>query len=297
MNRRFLIAVIVAALTVLAPVMHATTAAAAWPKFNPPKSYYLALGDSLTFGYQEFKVQAQVAATGNVYTVAPFNTGYVDDFAKVLAPLSPGIQTVNYGCPGETSTSFRTPGGCYWQTVQGRPLHNAFPVTGSQLDAALTFLGQHPGQVSPITLDLGANDLLAILAECNNDVTNQSCLLPKLHDALSTFTGNLSSSLTSLRAAAPYSEIIVMENFDPIGAPLTLYGVSQLNQIIVQAAGASGARVADAFTPFNVAPPPGQTLCTLTLFCTQGDIHASDTGYQVIADQFWAASGYSRLSD
>jgi len=33
------------------------------------------------------------------------------------------------------------------------------------------------------------------------------------------------------------------------------------------------------------------------LFCTDGDTHASDAGYLVIARHFWAASGYSRLGD
>jgi hypothetical protein len=56
--------------------------------------------------------------------------------------------------------------------------------------------------------------------------------------------------------------------------------------------------LADAFTPFNLASAEPATLCALTLFCTSlNDIHASDDGYLVIAQQFWSASGYGRLDD
>jgi hypothetical protein len=48
--------------------------------FDPPKQYYLALGDSLAFGYQQAKVDDQLAMNGTVSPSA-FTTGYVDDFA------------------------------------------------------------------------------------------------------------------------------------------------------------------------------------------------------------------------
>ena len=70
------------------------------------------------------------------------------------------------------------------------------------------------------------------------------------------------------------------------------------NAAIATAAAKHGVRLADAFTPFNVSPPAGENLCTLTLICPPfNDEHASDKGYALIAQQFWAASGYSRLGD
>ena len=53
------------------------------PKFNPPKNYYLALGDSVTYGYQRSKVVAGLPPSG-------FNTGYVDDFGARLRQIRPG---------------------------------------------------------------------------------------------------------------------------------------------------------------------------------------------------------------
>src|SRR5512145_2391275 len=116
------------------------------PKFNPPKSYYLALGDSVTYGYQQSKVGLPPAA---------FDTGYVDDFAVLLRQIRPGITTVNFGCPGETTGSFIL-GPCLWTTF-GERLHDDF--TGSQLDAAVGFLRAHPGEVSPITITLWGGDV------------------------------------------------------------------------------------------------------------------------------------------
>jgi hypothetical protein len=79
---------------------------------------------------------------------------YADLFAAQLAQLRPQIATVNYSCPGESTTSFLLP--CIWKT-SGHALHNDY--TGSQLDAALAFLAAHRGQVSPITLSLNGNDI------------------------------------------------------------------------------------------------------------------------------------------
>src|SRR5512132_3298290 len=71
------------------------------PKHNPPKSIYLALGDSLAFGFQEAKFDANLPTEDP----AVFDTGYVDDFAQKLRAIDPKIQTVNLGCPGETTDS------------------------------------------------------------------------------------------------------------------------------------------------------------------------------------------------
>ena len=42
----------------------------------------------------------------------------------------------------------------------------------------------------------------------------------------------------------------------------------------------------------DLAKREPQTLCRLTLFCSDGDIHASNAGYQVIGDLMWDVSGY-----
>jgi lysophospholipase L1-like esterase len=259
-----------------------TSVSASSEHFNPPKHYYLALGDSLAYGFQLGKFLGELPSVN----AASFNTGYVDDFAATLRGVRPDIQTVNYGCPGETTVSYFI--GCRYQAA-GFPLHTAF--SGSQEAAALSFLHAHPGQVSPITLDNGANDTTPCLRS-----PDPTCI-PK---ALGQVAENLNKALGELRAAAPNAEIIVLEYYDPFAfvAPSSLSTTQALNVVIATAAAAHGARTADAFAPFNLALPQPATLCALTLFCTPlNDIHASDTGYAVIARQFWAASDYSRVGD
>ena len=66
-----------------------------------PKPYYLALGDSLAYGYHAQQFSAQLTAHYPVIFANEFNDGYVDKFsAAINAP-----NTVNLGCPGETSDS------------------------------------------------------------------------------------------------------------------------------------------------------------------------------------------------
>ncbi len=100
-----------------------------------PQSYYLALGDSIAYGYQPGKGGGPGA----------FDTGYVDPFAAHLRKLSPKIQVVNYGCPGESSVTF-TKGGCP-ALREGPKLHD--PFRGAQLKAALSFLKAHRGRGQP----------------------------------------------------------------------------------------------------------------------------------------------------
>src|SRR5262249_27988304 len=118
------------------------------PQFNPLKGYYLVFGDSIAYGYQLLKVLAGLPPSA-------FNTGYVDDFGVRLRQIRPGISTVHYGCPGESTVSFIS-GPCPWSAA-GQQLHD--PFSGSQLDAAVSFLWSHPGEVSPITITLWAKDI------------------------------------------------------------------------------------------------------------------------------------------
>ncbi len=73
---------------------------------------------------------------------------------------------------------------------------------------------------------------------------------------------------------------------------------TQLNQAQQAAAATVRARFADPFPSFN---PQGNAaietaaICTLTLLCSEGDGHPSDTGYRALAGIVWHASGYASL--
>ncbi len=260
-------------------VLLATTSTAAAPgEYHAPRQFYLALGDSLAYGFQRNGV---------------FNAGYVDDLSVRLVDIQPGITTINFGCPGETTDSFVV----VHCTSVLQPHDN---YAGPQLTAALAFLQAHTGHVSPITFDMGGNDLNHVLAACLTQPDIAGCVRTNLPGALAQVAGNLNLILGELRAAAPRSEIIVLEYYNPFAlypsvAALTTFVVGALNATIAEVASAHGARLADAFQPFNITPPPGG-LCPLVWACVAPfDIHPTSGGYQLIADQFWAASGYGTL--
>jgi lysophospholipase L1-like esterase len=255
----------------------ATTRASQGPVYQPPQSYYLALGDSITYGVEPTKMKPGARPSD-------FDTGYVDVFAARLRKLSPKIQVVNYGCPGESSVTFAR-GGCP-ALADGFKLHDAF--RGSQLKAALSFLRAHRGQVSPVTLTLWGNDSFPLSAKGK-----------RAPNAIASFASRLNGILQQLRGAAPTAEIIVTGAWNPEADRLAkaepLY--RSLDAAIARVAAASRARVANMFAAFNPGSFHAQTarLCRLTFYCSKGgDPHPTDAGYRVMADAHMAASGYPR---
>ena len=271
-----------AALVVLAiPLLLATTTGAATsgttqePVYRLPQSYYLALGDSIAYGIQPQNFAARPSAV---------DTGYVDVLAARLRKLSPKLEVVNYGCPGETTVTF-VRGGCQW-LAEGRKLHD--PFKGSQLQAALAFLRAHPGEVSPITLTLWGNDVFPL-----------SQYGKGARKAIASTAARLGSILRQLRAAAPTAEIIVSGAWNPEANRLAQGEphYRALDRAIAREAKASRARVANTFAALNGTGnvrAQQSRLCALSHFCSKGDPHPTDAGYRAMADAFVAASGYPR---
>jgi lysophospholipase L1-like esterase len=255
------------------------------PIYQPPRSYYLALGDSIAYGFQPTKRPGARASV--------FNTGYVDVFAARLRRLAPKLRVVNYSCPGESTVTF-TRGGCPG-IGDGFKLHT--PYRGSQLRAAESFLRAHPGQVSPITLTLWGNDWLPLLLDkCKGEV---ACVKKRGPGAIAALGSRLTSIVQRLRAAAPKAEIIVTGawNLDPQQLVRLEPMYRTLDAAIAGAASVSRARFANARVVFN---PAGDAqfqqarLCALTFICSKGDPHPTDPGYRGLANAVMTASGYPR---
>lgn len=237
-----------------------------------PKPYYLALGDSLAFGYQPNFDLAH---------------GYVSDFYNDLHTR--GVTTVaNMGCPGESSTTFVN-GGC------PNSLLRKYPYSGAQFNAALSYLASHAGQVSPVTLDLGANDVLTDLnaRNCNANV-------PKFNADLATLDTNLRQViLPRLQAALTVNgtltgDLLVMNYYDPYrnSCPNSLPYVQELNQHLAADVAPYGSLV-DVFSAFGGAVTPNPNLCSYTWICSSlKDIHPRAQGYSTIASAFEATAGY-----
>jgi hypothetical protein len=269
-------------------------------QFNPPKHFYLALGDSNAFGAQLGKF-FQELSTGT-YDPASFNMGYVDDFAARMKTIDPHLETVNLSCPAESTSTFLGQGALPFTNCPFRvllpqlALHTNY--SGSQESAALTFLREHPGQVSPITIDIGLGDAIFPCAG-PTFLINVPCFHSTMPTALVSVAHNLPKILADLHKASPSSEIIVATYYNPfyVQDPSTDDLVVSLNEEITSIATSAHAQVADAFQPFNRTGDETITICTLTLMCPGLDYHPSDLGYAVIAKQFWTASGYGRLGE
>ena len=242
-------------------------AAGASPAVSGPKQHYLALGDSLAFGFQP---------DGDL------THGYVPDLFAVLQ--GEGTKDVtNYGCGGESSATFIN-GGC--------PGGHAGFV---QLTAAVDFLQAHPGKVSPVTLDIGANDVL-------RDINPTTCAInvSGFNADLAALDANLTETiLPALRAALTVDgrvtgSIVMMNYYDPYQntCPNTVPFVESLNQLL--ATDANGfAAIVDVFNAFGGPGVPNPNFCTLTWMCPapplRPNIHPTTEGYSVIADTFAAA--------
>jgi lysophospholipase L1-like esterase len=230
------------------------------------KQHYLALGDSLAFGYQP---------NGD------FTHGYVNDLFKALH--QEGVKDVtNYGCPGETSSTFIN-GGC----PAGGP-----PPPYTQLAAAVAFLQANAGNVSPVTLDIGANDVLpdtdpgtctVNVNQFNIDLATLDAnltrtILPALLGAL-TVNGRITGNIVMMNYYNPYQNI----------CPNTTHYSKILNQHLATDVHGFGF-IVNVFRAFGGAKTPNPNICTYTWMCAAPplgpNIHPTNKGYRVIAQTF-----------
>jgi lysophospholipase L1-like esterase len=146
-----------------------------------PSQTYLALGDSLAFGY------SQQLFNENFPTESPtaFEHGYTNDLLGNT--VKEGVQLTNKGCPGETTDSLigngplaaalKIPGEspCAYHKV-GFPLHSEYGGTKSQLESALETIAVDAASGTPVTkltLDIGANDIFRSERACKKEVEEE----------------------------------------------------------------------------------------------------------------------------
>ena len=245
---------------------------------------YLALGDSLAFGYTQGTFNS-LNREGDPAAESPvaFDRGYVDDLGRLLQPYLPGVEIVNDGCPGETTDSF-IGGPCSYQLTY-RLHHRYFGGSrSSQLSDALHYLRTHRGRVSPVTLDIGANDALKVIyTDCHGTPT---CINARAPALFAHIASNLGVILRRLRAADPRGRILVLGVYDPFGGSIAGIGgfFTGLNATEAAQARRVGARFADPLPVFNPELLEAPTLCRLVGVCDEGDIHPTYAGYEVLAE-------------
>ncbi|TWP37612.1 SGNH/GDSL hydrolase family protein [Leekyejoonella antrihumi] len=269
-TRRTVLAVVSAGALVLgasAPSLAATTHHSSPPQHQGsnaqrpvvPGSDYLALGDSVAFGYRE----ATTFPPPN-YTDPTSFVGYPAEIGSAF-----GLHVTNASCPGETSGSFvstanpsyacETPAG--YRT--NLPLHVTYRNSSeSQLTFAVDYLKRHHN-TRLITLGIGAND--GFLCDANNGGT---CTGPALAATLKGITTNVRTILFNLRYRAHYfGQIVIVDYYSLDYASAAANANSQgLNQAMASAAKPFGVKIADEYAAYqNAALHSGGDSCAAGL--------------------------------
>jgi lysophospholipase L1-like esterase len=200
-------AMVLVALAVAAAPAAAKPKATAKPLPAVPGTRYLALGDSVTFGYME----SNVVPAPNYHNAASF-FGYPE-----IAGAALRLKVANAACSGETSSSLINPkaqsNGC--ENSPGHPTsgyRTAFPLhvkyKGSQLAFALSYLKAHKN-VSLVSLMIGANDFFVC-----QETAADGCATPAEQNAVAAkVTANIHTILGSIRKKAHYTGQIAIVNY------------------------------------------------------------------------------------
>jgi lysophospholipase L1-like esterase len=241
---------------------------------------YLALGDSVAFGFNPLL---------DPHNAANF-VGYPEALAHRL-----DLDVTNASCPGEASGGFVSITGTDNLCRPYRaafPLHVAYPTTESQLDFAVGFLRDHP-RTRLVTLQIGANDLFVLQKQCVSAANPTLCVTVGLPALVRSLANNLQTIYGRIRGEAHYRHQIVgltyyATNFnDPVDVPL----IQAINATLAEATRDAHGQVADGFDAFRIAARrAGGDACAAGLLIVTNtspltcDIHPSPRGRDLLAD-------------
>lgn len=268
-RRRLRIATLALLASASLALSSAPVRASSSPETSPADSrgVYLALGDSIAFGYRPPEVTPP-AAYGD-----PRNfTSYANYTAKAT-----GLQLVNASCPGETTRTMMSLTAPDFRCRLYRsfaPLHTAY--AGTQLHYALQFLRTHPN-TRLITVSIGANDVF----QCQE---TPGCHVPV---AVARAAANLSTILKRLRTEAHYQGTIVTltYHYTP-DFPISV--VKPLNGPLAAATRRHGGEVANGLAAFRTASrrhggDPCDARLLIALPSGGCDRHPNAAGHLVLA--------------
>jgi lysophospholipase L1-like esterase len=354
--RRGLLGCCIALALVLSAIVFAPVSAQA--ESEPATTTYLALGDSISFGYSAERFANHKAAESPSF----FEEGVANDFTKDLkksSEVGKSIRLVNDACPGETSNGLigENPavGGKEstesYEEVEGNPksqfplggyqglgdyhpcsytfhthlpLHNGGYVLGgkeiSQLEEAVSTVQGTKSPVKAITLNIGSNDELAAIKQCEDEVAvefgteSKSKYGPDPTTATITcitetaekvtvphILNNLATTITVLREAGYKGPIVLLGFYNP--DTFILPGSDALQEGTNAAVEANiiknfpNVTFANPFPVFNKgagtnAAKEKASICKYTEMCNpndpggaegKGDIHPTIKGYKALA--------------
>ena len=265
------------------PEASAPTISAA-PSSDAAEGTYLALGDSVPFGFRG-------GATAEFSDADNF-VGYPELVGEEL-----GLEVVNATCPGETTASFldvtAQSNGCDNSLQSGFGYRTAYPLhvrydspDQSQMAFALRTLAE-TDDVDLVTLQIGANDAFL----CQRTTASRCLDMADLQAMAQTLQGNLDRILATLRNEAGYDGQIVVVSYyalnyaDPTGAATQV-----LDNAIAQVAAAHQADVADGYAVFKPRADASAGDSVAAGLVLPNDVHPSADGQQLLADAVTAVA-------
>jgi lysophospholipase L1-like esterase len=312
----------------------------------PPTTTYLALGDSISFGYSEERFNLHFPTESPSYFEEGFTNGFVKDLGK-SGEIGKSIRLVNDACPGETSNGLigenpeiggkestetieevegnpkeRFPAGgyqglgdyhpCKYTYVNHLPLHNGGYINGgkevSQLEEALGSIANKNSPVEAITLNIGSNDELAGITQCEDEHLSEGetaillCIKHSSEEVLVPhILANIGDILGVIDESGYKGPIVLLGFYNPDA--FILAGSDELQEDTNAAVEADilpkfpNVTFANPFPVFNKdagknAPVEQAAICKWTEMCNHndpggekddGDIHPSPAGYKELA--------------
>jgi lysophospholipase L1-like esterase len=288
---RRMAAVAVAAVVVAALAAGASAAPAGGPVTGTAKNgVYLALGDSVAFGY----VPSQAVPAPNYHVQHSF-VGYPEDLAQQL-----GERVFNASCPGETTASMldvnAQSNGCENSVGSSTGYRDLYPLhvqyQGSQEAYALSFLAHHKN-TQLVTIDIGANDAFV----CQETTTDQCSSTAELTQLAVQIGTNLATIFGEIRGAGYEGPLVALSYYSlDYADPAQVAAAQFLNSVIAGAGAPYGVIVADGFGAFGTASAGfGGDPCAAGLLIKLPDgtcnIHPSAEGHEVLAQAIATAIG------
>jgi lysophospholipase L1-like esterase len=246
---------------------------------------YLALGDSVPFGYR--------AGAGTEFPDAKNFVGYPELVGKKL-----GYDVVNASCPGETTASFldatAQSNGCESTLTSPTGYRTAYPlhvlyssVKQSQLDFAVqTLKDKH---VDLVTLQIGANDAFV----CQETTADACTSAAELEAVGQKVLVNIDTILKTLRTDSGYNGKLVVVTYyalnyaDPTGA-----AIQGLDSRIAEIGARYGAEIADGYATFKSAAEKAGGDSINAGLVLPNDVHPTAQGQQLLADAVTAAADH-----
>ena len=271
---------LVAGLVSALPASAAPAASAYW---HSAKGTYLALGDSVAFGY----VPPEAVPPPNYHDASSF-IGYPEDVARALH-----LRVANAACPGETTASLFMRGvvsnGCENSPGSSTGYRTQYPLhvfyKGTQLRFALRYLARHP-HTRLVTINIGANDVFLCQETTKDHCTSQK----ELQGVLNEIKANLTTIYSKIRHVAHYRGPLVALTYYSLSYsdPNQVVGTEVLNSVIASVTQAFGGKVADGFAAFEgPSNAAGGSPCKAGLLIKLPDgtcnIHPSAAGHLLLA--------------